>query len=324
MGQRVECPAVSFLAGERLVLLFAVAALAAGYVVVQRQRRQYAVRFTNVELLAAVAPRHPSWRRHLAAACLLVALTLFVVAFARPTHAAAVPTNAATVMLDLDVSPSMRATDVKPSRVQAAVQAATQFTRTLPSRYRLGLVTFAGTATVQVLPTNDRTAVLSALKQRIGLREQTAIGEAIFASLDAINHVPTDHGHRIPARILLLSDGATNAGRSNDQAAAAAVRQHVPVSTIAFGTQDGYVTVDNQQVPVPPDPDALHKIADTTGGHFNAAPTAEALNGIYRTLQDAIIHTTKQREVTVWFVGIALAFALAAAAASLVWTARLP
>jgi Ca-activated chloride channel family protein len=316
---------MSFLAGERLVLLAAIAALAVGYLVVQRLRRHYAVRFTNVDLLASVAPRHPGWRRHLAASCLLVALTLLVVAFARPTAAVAVPSDAATVMLALDVSPSMKATDVKPTRVHAAVAAATRFAATLPTRYRLGLVTFAGTATVEVPPTHDRAAVRAALGQRIDLhKEQTAIGEAIFAALDAIKRAPADHGRHAPGRILLLSDGSTNAGRPNNDAAAAAARQHVPVSTIAFGTQDGVVTVQGEEVPVPPDPAALRQIASTTGGHFDSAPSAEALAGIYANLQNAIVHTTKQREVGIWFVGAALTLALTAAAASLVWTARLP
>jgi Ca-activated chloride channel family protein len=316
---------VRFLAAERLVLLVGVAALAAGYVVVQRLRRQYAVRFTNVDLLASVAPRHPSWRRHLAASCSLVALTLLVVAFARPTAAVSVPSDAATVMLALDVSPSMRATDVKPSRVRAAVAAATRFAATLPGRYRLGLVTFAGTATVEVPPTHDRAAVRTALTHRIDLdKEETAIGEAIYAALDAIKRAPADHGQRAPGRILLLSDGSTNAGRPNDEAAAAAARQHVPVSTIAFGTKNGFVTVQGEQVPVPPDPGALHKIASTTRGHFDAAPTAEALSSIYANLRNALVHTTRQREVSIWFVGAALALALTAAATSLVWSARLP
>jgi Ca-activated chloride channel family protein len=314
---------MSFFAGSRLWLLSLVALLAAAYVVVQRQRRQYAVRFTNVELLASVAPKRPGWRRHLAAASLLLALALFVLAFARPARAVQVPQETATVMLAVDVSESMRATDVKPSRIQAAERAVRAFVDTLPPRFRLGLVAFAGSAQVLVPPTHQRDLVKNAVRN-LQLQQQTAIGEGIFASLHAIENVPADKGKRPPARIVLLSDGATNAGRPNAEAAAAAKKHGVPVSTIAFGTDHGTVTVQEEVVPVPADRDALRKIADDTGGRFAAAATEKDLRQTYQNLGSRLAQVTRQREVTGWFVGAALLFAFAATAGSLVWTSRLP
>ena len=176
---------MSFLAGYRLWLLLLVVALGVAYVIIQRQRRQYAVRFTNVDLLASVAPRRPGWRRHLAAACLLIALTLIVGAFARPARAIQVPRETATVMLAIDVSQSMRATDVEPTRLRAAQRAVRAFVDSLPTRFRLGLVAFAGNAQVLVPPTHQRALVRQAVTN-LQLQQQTAIGEAIFASIGAM------------------------------------------------------------------------------------------------------------------------------------------
>jgi Ca-activated chloride channel family protein len=314
---------MSFLAGWRLVLLLVVAALAVAYVLIQRQRRQYAVRFTNVDLLASVAPRRPGWRRHLAAACLLLALTLTVMAFARPARAVQVPRETATVMLAIDVSQSMRATDVQPTRLKAAQRAVRAFVDSLPTRFRLGLVAFAGNAQVLVPPTHQRDLVRQAVTN-LQLQQQTAIGEAIFASIGAIENSPLDKGQRPPARIVLLSDGATNAGRPNAEAAAAAKKKGIRVSTIAFGTDSGTVVVQDEVVPVPADRDALRRIADETGGRFATAATEHDLRQTYQDLGSRLAEVTRKREVTVWFVGAALIFAFAAAGASLAWTSRLP
>lgn len=314
---------MSFLAGSRLLLLLFVLGLALAYVLVQRQRRQYAVRFTNVDLLASVAPSRPGWRRHLAAACLLVALVLIVMAFARPARAVQVPRETATVMLAVDVSQSMRATDVEPTRIKAAQRAVRAFVDSLPRRFRLGLVAFAGNAQVLVPPTHQRDLVRGAVAN-LQLQQQTAIGEAMFASIDAIENSPLDKGQRPPARIVLLSDGATNAGRPNAEAVDAAKKKGVRVSTIAFGTDAGTVVVQDEVVPVPADRDALRKIADDTGGRFASAATESDLRKTYEDLGSRLAEVTRKREVTPWFIGAALLFAFAAAGTSLVWTSRLP
>jgi Ca-activated chloride channel family protein len=244
-------------------------------------------------------------------------------AFARPARAVQVPRETATVMLAIDVSQSMRATDVQPTRLKAAQRAVRAFVDSLPTRFRLGLVAFAGNAQVLVPPTHQRDLVRQAVTN-LQLQQQTAIGEAIFASIGAIENSPLDKGQRPPARIVLLSDGATNAGRPNAEAAAAAKKKGIRVSTIAFGTDSGTVVVQDEVVPVPADRDALRRIADETGGRFATAATEHDLRQTYQDLGSRLAEVTRKREVTVWFVGAALIFAFAAAGASLAWTSRLP
>jgi Ca-activated chloride channel family protein len=321
---------LSFLAGWRLVLLLVVIALAIAYVILQATRRKYVVRFTNVDLLASVAPKRPGWRRHVAAACMLLALALTVIAFAQPTMPTDVPRERATVVLAFDVSQSMAATDVKPTRVEAAQKAANRFADILPPKFKLGFVAFAQFANLLLPPTTNRAAFKNAV-QGVGLEQRTAIGEAIFTSLDAIKALrrearATSSGRKapVPAVIVVMSDGFTNSGRPNDRAARAAVKAKVPVSTISFGTPNGSVVVNDRPVAVPADPDALREIADTTGGSFSQATSEAELKHAYEGLNSSIGFKTVDREVTIWFVGIALLFAFAAAGASLFWTSRLP
>ena len=315
---------MTFLAGGRLVLLLAVAALVVAYVVVQRMRREHAVRFTNLALLASVAPRRPGWRRHLPAGALALALGLLVVAFARPARGVKVPRERATVVMAIDVSLSMQATDVYPTRIDAAVEAASTFVDLLPPRLNLGLVTFAGTAQVLVSPTTDHDLVKRSL-QSLQLSERTAIGEAVFASLAAIGTVPEDQGQPpAPGRVVLMSDGATTQGRPNELAAAAAKEAGVPVSTIAFGTDSGVVWVEGGAIPVPVDRAALADLARGTGGQAFTAVSEAELEKVYADIGSSVGYRTEKREVSTWFVGLGLVLALAAAAGSLVWTSRLP
>ena len=314
---------MNFLAPGRLWLLVVVAALAAAYVVVQRRRRHYAARFTNLDLLASVAPKRPGWRRHVAAAAMLAALVVLVAAWARPTRPEHVPRERATVMLAVDTSVSMRATDVDPSRLEAAKAAGSTFVDNLPKRFRVGLVSFDSDARQVVAPTQDHGRVRDAL-QRLRLNERTAIGEAIYTSLDSLHDVPSRSSRRPIAHIVLMSDGSTNTGRSNQSAAQAAVRARVPVTTIAFGTDNGTITAGGEEYPVPVDRDALREIADTTRGRFYEAQSAEQLRSVYSDIGSSVGFRTVQREATAWFVGIALVFAMAGAGASLLWTSRLP
>jgi Ca-activated chloride channel homolog len=217
----------------------------------------------------------------------------------------------------------MRATDVAPTRIRAAQAAVRSFVDSLPKRFRLGLVAFAGSAQVLVPPTHQRSLVRSAVAN-LQLQQQTAIGEGIFASIGAIENSPLDKGKRPVARIVLLSDGATNAGRPNAEAVAAAKKKRIKVSTIAFGTDSGTVRVQDEVVPVPADRDALRKIADDTGGSFATAATEKDLRKTYQDLGSRLAEVTEKREIPPWFIGAALLFAFAAAGASLVWTSRLP
>jgi Ca-activated chloride channel family protein len=315
---------VKFLSGERLWLLLGVIGLAAAYVVLQLRRKAYAVRFTNLELLRSVAPRRPGWRRHLPAVAFLLALATLVTAFAQPTRAVRVPRERATIVMAIDVSLSMEATDVEPTRLRAAKAAAETFLDLVPPRLNVGLVSFSGTAQVLVAPTTDRDVVRASIAN-LQLGPATAIGEAIYASLGTIASVPGEPGQaQPPARIVLMSDGETTAGRPNELAARAASEAKVPLSTIAFGTDDGTVYVEGSPVQVPVNKESLRRLADLTDGRFFEASTEKELKRVYADIGSSVGYRTVQREATAWFVGLGLVFALAAAAGSLAWTSRLP
>jgi Ca-activated chloride channel family protein len=315
-----------FLAPVWLWLLLAVAGLAAVYAAMQLRRTKYAVRFTNTALLGSLVPHRPGWRRHLAFAVLLLALATLTVGMAKPTTSVKVPRDRATVVMAIDVSLSMQATDVSPSRIEAAKQAAKEFVRLLPPRINLGLVTFAGTANVQVSPTTDRDAVSRAI-DGIQLRESTAIGEAIYSCLDAIHSAATqaqDAGKEpTPATVVLMSDGDSKQGRPVNAATTAARAAKVPVSTIAFGTEDGTVDIGGDLVPVPADRVTLSRIAQETGGIYHAAASAEELRDVYRDLGSQIGYTRERQEITRWFVGAALLTCFVGLGLAMFWSNRL-
>jgi len=316
--------ALTFLSRSRLWVLLAVVALAAAYVVMQLRRKEYAVRFTNLALLDSVAPDRPGWRRHLPATAFVLAMIALVSAFARPAKPVKVPRERATVVMAIDVSLSMEATDVAPNRITAAQEAAKSFVDIVPARLNLGLVAFSGVAQVLVPPTSDH-ALLKRSIDNLQLGPRTAIGEAVFASLGTIASVPSAPGQEpAPGRIVLMSDGETTVGRPNDQATKAATDAKVQISTIAFGTDEGFVTVEGRNIPVPVNRPALAQIADATGGRAFEAASAKELRRVYADIGSSIGYRTEQREVTSWLVGVALVFALAAAAGSLLWTSRLP
>lgn len=306
-----------------LLTLLPVLALAALYVWRQRNRRAYAMRFTNVELLRTLAPKGLGWRRHVPAVALLLCLLALTTATARPAIDTREPLERATVMLAIDVSLSMQADDVTPNRLEAAQEAAKQFVGELPETYNLGLVSFAKSANVLVPPTKDRSAVVTAIDGLV-LAEATATGEAVFTCLEAIRSVPADGAAGIPpARIVLLSDGYRTAGRSVEEAAAAAQAANVPVSTIAFGTDSGQVDIGGQLQRVPVDRLALADLAETTEGYFYEAASVTELKQVYQDMGSSIGFRTEPREITHWYAGLALLLALAAAGTSLLWTSRI-
>ena len=318
---------MNFLAPGRLWLLFVPLALAGTYVALQFLRRQHAVRFTNVELLASVAPKRPGWRRHLPAGALLLGLAVLAVGFARPTADRRVPREKATIILALDVSQSMAATDVSPTRLAAAQSAATKFAQSIPQPLRLGLVAFSGTAQVLVSPTTDRNLVEAGIN-RLTLGPRTAIGEAIYAALDAAKSAAGDgsanNSSNSPAHIVLMSDGSTTAGRPNAEAAQAAKDAKIPVTTIAYGTDSGTVELEGQTVPVPVDKDALKAIAEATGGRFFEAADANQLKAVYQDIGRAVGYNTEKKEITAAFTGAGLLIIVLAAAGSMLWMSRLP
>lgn len=315
---------IRFLEPVWLLGIVPVLAVAAVYVWRQLRRRSYAVRFTNVELLRTLAPRGLGYRRHLAAGAFLLTLLTLACALARPSTDARQPLERATVMIAIDVSLSMQSTDVAPSRIAAAQQAAKDFVKQLPAGYNVGLVSFAKSANVLVSPGKDRAAVTQAIDS-LQLAEATATGEAVYTCLSAIQSVPTDGANGAPpARIVLLSDGYRTAGRPIEDAAAAAAAANIPVSTIAFGTDDGVVQIQGQSQRVPVDRASLQKLAETTKGHYYEAASLSELRQVYQDMGSSIGYKTVPREITQWYVGIALLFAFSAAGMSLLWTSRLP
>jgi Ca-activated chloride channel family protein len=302
-----------------LWLLLVAAALVIGYVLAQRRRSAYAVRFATLPMLEKVVPRRPGWRRHAPALAFLAAIVVLVIAIARPVADVKVPREQATVVVALDVSNSMAATDVSPSRLEVAKQAAADFVRNLPEQFNVGLVTFARSASVVTPPSTDHEATISAIE---GLRISagTAIGDAVQTSVHSISSVDAD----APGRVVLLSDGGNTAGQPVDQAAQAAAQAGVPVSTIAYGTPEGTVRLEGRTVRVPADTETLQTLAETTSGSSYSAGSDAELRDVYSDLESSIGWTTEEREITTLVAGIALAAALLAGLASLLWFARLP
>jgi Ca-activated chloride channel homolog len=310
-----------------LWLLIGVFALAAVYLVLQLRRRRYVARFSNAGLLASIAPKRPGWRRHLTFATLLLALTVLSVGVARPTAAVRVPREEATVMLALDISLSMQATDVLPTRIDAAKKAAIEFADLLPPKINLGLVAFAKAAEVKVPPTIDRDSFKAAVNS-LELRESTAIGDAVEACLDAIRTYSastTVKGSKTPpAQIVLLSDGTSNSGKKPLDAAQDAIKQKVPVATIAFGTPSGTVDLPGEGVqPVPADRTTLHRLANATHGSFHTAVSEQELSAIYKDLGSQIGYQTVHRDISWRFLALGVLIGMVAAATSLLWAGRL-
>ena len=314
------------------LFLLVIAGLVGLYVVVQYARQKRVLRFANMELLETVAPKRPNRWRHLSAILLIASLVLLTIAMAGPTHDVRIPRNRAVVMLTIDVSQSMRATDVEPSRLAAAQEAAKQFADQLTPGINLGLIAYAGTATVLVSPTTNREATKNAI-DKLQLADRTATGEAIFTSLQAIATVGAVIGGGDtppPARIVLMSDGKETVPSNPDNpkgaftAARTAKDQGVPISTVSFGTPYGYVEINDQRQPVPVDDEMLKKIADLSGGNAYTASSLQQLKEVFTSLQDQIGYETIKGEASAGWLRLgALVLALAALAALLI-NRRLP
>lgn len=323
----------NFTAPWWFLLLGVIALIVAGYVVVQRMRRKRTMRFTNLELLERVMPRRQGWIRHVPPVVLVIALMLLTTAMAGPTAEQRVPRNRATVMLVIDVSLSMEATDVEPTRLRAAQDAAKDFVTGLTPGINLGLIAFAGTATVLVSPTTDRDGVATAI-DNLRLAESTATGEAIFAALQAIDgfaQVISGVEGAPPARIVLMTDGKQtiptddgNDPRGAFTAARAAAEAKIPVSTISFGTEDGEVTIEGKTQSVPVDDESMQEIARLSGGEFYRAATADQLHRVYDTLGEQIGYETKDADASRPWLMLGTLAALTAAGSALLIGQRLP
>lgn len=317
---------MTFQAPWWLLALLGVAALVGLYVFLQLRRKAYAARFTNVSLLGSLVPKRPGWKRHLAFGVVALGIATLVVSLAQPSTEVRVPRERATVVMAVDVSLSMQARDIEPTRFQAMQRAAKEFVDVLPERINLGLVSFAGTATTLVPPTTDREQVRGAI-DNLDLAESTAIGEAVFTSLTAIenfqNSLESSGEDAPPARVVLLSDGFNTVGRDETQAIDAAREAEIPVSTIAFGTDYGTLDLDGETVPVPVDRASLEEVAEATGGSYSEAASAEELEQVYADLGSQIGYTTEPKDISAWFVRIGVGVLLIGTVLALLWTNRL-
>jgi Ca-activated chloride channel homolog len=328
-----------------LLALLAVPAAVGIYLLAERRRMRYAIRFTNLEVLAAVMGRRP-WRRYVPLALFLLALTAVCLGIARPNHETMVSQDRATVILVVDVSRSMQAEDVKPSRIRAAEAAIRTFLDRVPKRLRVGLIAFAGDPQVATPPTTDRKPVREALDSlewfpRYG---GTAIGDALAAAVELGQVTALRSGGDLAAvtvarqthglvSILLLSDGAQTHGMLEpEEGAARAKAAGIPVYTIALGTPNGTLErrwgfpggLGPRRIPVPPDPATLRAIAQTTGGKFFEARSARALSAAYDNLGSAVAREPGKQEVTYWLVALGAILLVGAGTLSALVGPRLP
>jgi Ca-activated chloride channel family protein len=318
---------MSFASPLVLLALLGLPVLAAVYAGEQRGRRARAAAFAAPAVQASVAPRRPGWRRHLPMLAVLLAIALLVIAVAKPERTVAVPVEHASIMLATDVSGSMTATDVKPTRLAAAKRAARNFVKQVPSKVNVGVMAFNDIASVLQSPTSDRDAVNAAID---GMRSSggTATGNAIATATSVLQRQPGVNGKRPPAAIVLLSDGASTRGRDPVAAAQTARKLHIPIYTVALGTADGTITVPRrgggtQVQHVPPDPASLQQIARASGGQGFTAQTASGLSQVYKKLGSQLGHKKEKRQITNAFAGAAAVLLLGGIGMSLGWFGRL-
>jgi Ca-activated chloride channel family protein len=318
---------VSFASPLALLALAALPVLALAYLGQQRGRRAAAAAFASPALQASVAPRRPGFRRHLPMFVFLLAIAALIFAAAKPQRTVAVPVERASIMLANDVSGSMTATDVKPTRLAAAQRAAKSFLAKVPKRVNVGLLAFNDSARVLQSPTTDRDAVNTAI-DNMTVSGGTATGNAIATATSVLSKSPGVGKKAPPAAIVLLSDGASTRGQDPVAAAQAARKLHIPVYTVVLGTSEGTITVKKsdgttQTVRVPPDPQSLAQIARASGAASFTAPTASGLKQVYEKLGSQLGHKKQKHQVTTAFAGGGLALLLAGAAMSLAWFGRL-
>jgi Ca-activated chloride channel family protein len=310
-----------------LLALLLVPLALAGWWLLERRQARYAVRYTNVDVLASVAASS-RWRAWIPVVLVLLALTSAAAAVARPEARLSASSEDASIALVIDESGSMAARDVKPNRLAAAEGAIRRFLTVLPKRYRVGLVIFSSEPYVASPLTQDRKLLLQSLAVGVAPGQGTAIGDALARSVDLLEPItagPVAPGDRPLSAILMLSDGAQTSGLLAPlQGAARAKSFHIPVYTVALGTPGGVLNQLGFSRPVPPDPTTLRAIAQATGGQFFATQSQARLNTVYESLASKLGKRKSYREITYWFVAVAALFALVAGALSLLWSERLP
>jgi Ca-activated chloride channel homolog len=317
---------LAFMAPNRLLILLVIPLLILAYIFASLRKNRRGMRFTNTSMLDVVVPKQSQWRRHLAVALSLLSLITLTAAFARPKTQVDVPRERATVVMVIDASQSMQATDVRPTRLDAAKQAAIDFVSKLPEKYNVSVVSMAGSCAILVPPTTAHHTVENAINS-IQLQDSTAIGEGITTALRALQQAPKDPDNPnsiAPGAIVLLSDGSNTSGRAPQQAAAEAKAAKVPVYTIAYGTENGYVDLEGKREPVPVDHEEMKRIAAATSGEYFAAATADQLKKVYENIGSDVGYEKADREVTARFAGYGLALAVLAALGAISLGAKWP
>ena len=325
---------MSFTSPYWLLALLLVPALLLFALAIDKRRSRYPVAFTNLELLAGLVEERRMWRRWVPLALLLLALACASTALARPKARLSVPDNNGTVILVVDVSGSMRANDVEPTRLDAAVNAMRTFLDKLPPQFKVGLVAFSSEPEVLSAPTRDRQLVREALGYLMP-EAGTAIGDGLQVAVRLTQSslaragVQRKPGQQLPAAIVLMSDGAQNRGFLQPlQAARNAKAAGIKVYTVALGTPGGVVSFGFglyiNSIPVPPDPATMRLIANATGGATYSARSAERLSNIYKSLGSSIGRKTELREVTSWFAAAAAVFLIGAIGTGRLVEGRLP
>jgi Ca-activated chloride channel homolog len=319
---------LSFASPLLLLSLLALPALAAVYLWSRRRPGRYAVRFPGTPVLAGVVAAVPRWRRHVPAAVAALALTVLALALARPHATVAVPVERASVVLVTDVSRSMRANDVDPTRLDAARSAAEAFLESVPDELRVGAVAFSSTPHSVVAPTHEHEQIRLHLES-LNADGSTATGDGLAAALELLRSEEAEDGgaerRRPPAAIVMLSDGKKTTGRDPLPVAREARRERVPIHTVSLGTEGALIrSSSGALLPVPPDPETMARIAEISGGKsFDVAESGE-LGSIYEELGSQLATRPEKREITAGFAAGGLVLLLSAAALSLRSAGRLP
>jgi Ca-activated chloride channel family protein len=318
---------VSFSSPLVLIGLVAVPVLVAWYLRQQRRRRDVAAAFAAPLLTESVAPRRPGWRRHGPMLVFAVAIAVLIAAAAEPQRTVAVPVNSAAIMLLNDVSSSMSATDVAPSRLGAAKKAASTFVSRVPGGVQVGLLEFARRPVLLQSPTTNHALTQGAIAGLHPSGGGTAVGEALTTALHVLTTLPRREGKRPPGAIVLLSDGSSNVGPGPVAVARQAKADHIPVYTISLGTAHGTIPVTKHgqtvSAPVPVSSQELAEIAQSSGGRTYTAADSTKASAVYAHLAVALGHKKVKRQITADVAGGGLVLLLVGGAMTLMWFGRI-
>ncbi len=313
-----------FKSPARLWVLIALPILIAAYLLLMRLRGRVSLRFTNTGVLGAVMGSQRRWTRHLAVAMSLCSLVALGLAWAQPLGTERVPRQRATVVMVVDTSLSMQATDVDPDRLTAAKQGAKTFIDGLPDSYNVALVSLNGQPSIKMPPSTDRGALERAL-MGLEVEDGTAIGESLALALKAVEQAPVaDNEEPAPAMVVMLSDGANTVGEGIDAAARTAKQAKIPVYTIAYGTQNGYVDIDGTRENVAPDVATMKKLSQATDGKAVNADSADSLADAYKEIGSSVGYEEIRKPITAQYAFGALGFAIVAALGAVMMAARWP